>query len=79
MSEFYGKIALPAPDNISVPEFLFNGKHEIRPDRPPNTPCLIDEETGRFIYFEEVCMVLRHNLRSCLFMLNSSYKLKRII
>lgn len=53
--EFYdAEASLPhIPDNISLSRFILEYRHEIQPARG-NTPCLIDDSTGRQITLEEL-------------------------
>jgi 4-coumarate--CoA ligase len=41
-------------DDLTVPEFIFDYKHPHRPARPSNLPCMINDETGREVYLQEV-------------------------
>ncbi|GLB45464.1 putative phenylacetyl-CoA ligase [Lyophyllum shimeji] len=45
------------PDDLTVPQFIFDAEHECRPVRKPNVPCLpwlIEDETGRAIGEQEL-------------------------
>ncbi|KAJ7069962.1 phenylacetyl-CoA ligase [Mycena amicta] len=44
----------PIPDNLTVPQFQFDFLDPLRPKRPGNVPCLIDDASGRKISFEEL-------------------------
>lgn len=45
---------LAPPDDLTVPQLMFSYDHPTRPVRPKDLPCLIDDETGRAVYFEDV-------------------------
>lgn len=45
---------IPPPDDLTVPQLIFDYEHPTRPVRPPNLLCLIDDETGRGVGLEEV-------------------------
>ena len=44
------------PSNMTLPQFMLDDLHThyTRPERLPNTPCMIDEDTGKQVFFEEV-------------------------
>ncbi|GLB45474.1 putative AMP-binding enzyme [Lyophyllum shimeji] len=42
------------PDDLTVPQFIFDAVHECRPGRKPGVPWLIEDETGRAIGEEEL-------------------------
>ncbi|KDR82330.1 hypothetical protein GALMADRAFT_237577 [Galerina marginata CBS 339.88] len=42
------------PDNVTIPQFLFDYKHEIRPTRLSETPWLIQDDTGRKFWEAEL-------------------------
>ncbi|EMD41954.1 hypothetical protein CERSUDRAFT_110506 [Gelatoporia subvermispora B] len=46
--------ALDIPDDLTIPQFFLDTAHAARPDRSSDTPCLIEEDTGRKIYFSEL-------------------------
>ncbi|KAJ3777221.1 phenylacetyl-CoA ligase [Lentinula raphanica] len=47
--------AQDVPSNISVPRFLLDDyRHPTRPERLPETPCLIDDATGDKVFMEEL-------------------------
>jgi len=45
-----------SPDNLTVPQFLLDDTygHGTRPTRTPDTPCIIDNETGRKVFLDEL-------------------------
>jgi len=43
------------PDDVTVPQFIFDSEHELRPKRGSKVPWLIDDETGRKLFKSEVC------------------------
>lgn len=50
---------LPAiPDNLTVPQFIFDFEHSTRPTRDGKVPWLIEDETGRKIDGNEVETIL---------------------
>ncbi|KAJ7176674.1 phenylacetyl-CoA ligase [Mycena filopes] len=50
-----GPTLVAPPDNLTVPEFLFGtSQHVTQPKRLVDTPCLIDDETGRRVMLEEL-------------------------
>lgn len=54
MELYDAEASLPhIPDNISLSRFILEYRHEIQPARG-NTPCLIDDSTGRQITLEEL-------------------------
>ncbi|KAJ7729656.1 phenylacetyl-CoA ligase [Mycena maculata] len=42
------------PDNLSIPQFQLDVADLTRPPRHANIPCLIDDATGKQVYFEEL-------------------------
>ncbi|KAF7297833.1 Phenylacetyl-CoA ligase [Mycena kentingensis (nom. inval.)] len=44
----------PIPDNLTIPHFFLDHHHSGRPKRLQNVPCLIEDESGRKIYFDEL-------------------------
>ncbi|KIK51401.1 hypothetical protein GYMLUDRAFT_234109 [Collybiopsis luxurians FD-317 M1] len=46
--------APPIPDNLSLPQFLLQYKHSIRPNRPHNIPWFVNGINSRKIYEEEI-------------------------
>jgi hypothetical protein len=42
------------PDDLTLPQFIFDYKHTSRPTRSPEIPWLIEDETGRKIGVDEV-------------------------
>ena len=47
---------VPPRDDITLPQFILDdvGAESTRPVRPAHVPCLIDSETGKAVYLEEV-------------------------
>ncbi|OCH94731.1 phenylacetyl-CoA ligase [Obba rivulosa] len=45
---------LDIPDDLTIPQFFLDTSHAARPDRGAEIPCLIEEDTGRNIYFDEL-------------------------
>lgn len=41
-------------DDLTIPQFMLDSTHPLRPSRSANSPWLIEDETGRGIGFEEV-------------------------
>ncbi|CAL1695160.1 unnamed protein product [Somion occarium] len=56
MSEFSSPIGpLPdIPDNLTIPQFILDGRHPVRPNNEFLNPWLIEESTGRSVGFEQV-------------------------
>ncbi|KAF7365396.1 Phenylacetyl-CoA ligase [Mycena venus] len=56
MSEIHATAGiLPAiPDDLSIPQFQLDHDDPNRPARHTNIPCLIDDASGRKVYFEEL-------------------------
>lgn len=44
----------PIPDDLTIPQFLLDYYHPERPLRPKACPWLIEDGTGRTIFYEEV-------------------------
>ena len=44
------------PDDLTLPQFILNDVHShvTRPPRPAGTPCIIDEDSGMSVGFDEV-------------------------
>jgi len=42
------------PDDLTLPQFIFDYEHSSRPARNPNTPWLIEDETGRNVGEKEL-------------------------
>lgn len=42
------------PDDLTVPQFILDEHHPLRPNRPDTCPWLIEDATGRGIGYEEV-------------------------
>jgi hypothetical protein len=51
------ELDLKIPANVTVPQFLLDGRHFARLDHYPNAPWLIDSASGRAITRDEVRMV----------------------
>ncbi|KZP31139.1 phenylacetyl-CoA ligase [Athelia psychrophila] len=52
-SEF--EAALPhIPDNLSIPQFILDTQHAIRPSRPPQSPWVIEDATSKKVGYEEL-------------------------
>ncbi|PIL26715.1 transporter [Ganoderma sinense ZZ0214-1] len=47
---------VPPRDDITLPQFILDdvGAERTRPVRPAHVPCLIDSETGKIVYLEEL-------------------------
>ncbi|KZP07131.1 amp dependent CoA ligase [Athelia psychrophila] len=57
MTEFislFGPLVDPIPDDISVAQFILDRDHPRRPVRPTDTAWLIDDATGRKVFYEEL-------------------------
>lgn len=55
MTEFHAAGVLPGvPDDLTIPQFILDYHHPLRPVRPQGTPWLIDDATGRTVDYEEV-------------------------
>ncbi|KJA20114.1 hypothetical protein HYPSUDRAFT_43470 [Hypholoma sublateritium FD-334 SS-4] len=53
--EFHPQQPAPfVPDDLTVPQFIFDGTHESRPDRRPAIPWLVEDATGRKIFEDEL-------------------------
>ena len=50
---------VPPRDDITLPQFILDdvGAERTRPVRPAHVPCLIDSETGKTVYLDEVRVV----------------------
>lgn len=42
------------PDNLTIPQFILDGNHPVRPLKNTLTPCLVEDATGRLVGYEEV-------------------------
>jgi 4-coumarate--CoA ligase len=51
------------PDDLTVPQFIFECKHPSRPARRPDIPWLIEDETGRRIGEHEVSVITANYLK----------------
>lgn len=47
------------PDDLTIPQFIFEFKHGTRPTRGSDVPWLIEDETGRGIGGNEVSLIIR--------------------
>ncbi|OBZ76955.1 hypothetical protein A0H81_03408 [Grifola frondosa] len=60
---------IPAPDDLTVPQFIFDvNAHPTRPARREETPCFIEEESGRPVYISELrsrTNALAKGIRAC--------------
>ena len=45
------------PDDLTLSQFIFDYEHSLRPTRGPNSPWLIEDDTGRKIGEDEVSAV----------------------
>ncbi|KAF7965524.1 hypothetical protein HWV62_43070 [Athelia sp. TMB] len=64
MTEFtslFGPLTDPIPDDVSVAQFILDKHHPRRPVRPAHTPWLIDDVTGRKVFYEEVACIFSPN------------------
>jgi hypothetical protein len=60
--EIYAQEPSPyVPDNITVPQFVFDTLHKARPPRKNGMPWLIQDETGKKFGEAEVRAKLLHN------------------
>ena len=50
---------VPPRNDITLPQFILDdvGAERTRPVRPAHVPCLIDSETGKTVYLDEVRVV----------------------
>ncbi|KAJ7043903.1 phenylacetyl-CoA ligase [Mycena alexandri] len=62
----------PIPDDLTVPQFQLDTIDPTRPLRHANIPCLVDDASGRQIYFEE----LRERTRGLANALSSLYSIE---
>ena len=46
------------PDDSSIPQFLLDSWHPLRPRRPIGAPWVIDDESGNTLDYEQVSQVL---------------------
>jgi len=46
------------PDNLTLPQFIFDYEHPSRPTRSPTIPWLIEDDTGRKIGEDEVSAII---------------------
>lgn len=42
------------PDNLTIPQFIFDYSHPLRPNRPEGLPCLVVDKTSRTLGLPEV-------------------------
>ncbi|KZP31129.1 hypothetical protein FIBSPDRAFT_849630 [Athelia psychrophila] len=57
MTEFtslFGALDDNIPDDVSVAQFILDRHHPRRPVRPADAPWLIDDVSGRKVFYEEV-------------------------
>ncbi|KAH9950864.1 phenylacetyl-CoA ligase [Amylocystis lapponica] len=57
MTLFYSRVPwIAPPTNLTLPQFLLDElhAHPTRPDRPLDVPCVIDEESGKKLYFQDL-------------------------
>ncbi|KAF9033174.1 hypothetical protein BJ165DRAFT_1515946 [Panaeolus papilionaceus] len=55
MTEFCAAVSLPpVPDNITIPQFIFQPKCMTRPVRPANVPVFVDDATGKALFYDDV-------------------------
>ncbi|KIL59197.1 hypothetical protein M378DRAFT_111242 [Amanita muscaria Koide BX008] len=53
--EFHSAGPLPVvPDDLTIPQFMFDYKHPNRPERDPNSPWMIENDTGRQFLHEDI-------------------------
>ncbi len=66
MPDFYSKVGkLPhVPDDLSLPQFILDHDHPIRPKRPKDVPWLVTDKSGRKMGLDEVCPSITSNLRT---------------
>lgn len=72
--EFHSLSAIPfptVPDDLSIPQFMFNATHPNRPTKDPNVPWIIENDTGRHVFGEEI----RHRTDALKNSLHFKYKL----
>ena len=43
------------PDDLTLPQFMLDSHHPLRPIRPTHVPWFIDNASGRSVAHEEVC------------------------
>lgn len=43
------------PDDLSIPQFILDSQHEMRPDRPQGLPWLVADKSGKALGLNEVC------------------------
>ncbi|KAF8968998.1 phenylacetyl-CoA ligase [Flammula alnicola] len=49
--EFHAHLPAPhIPDDVTIPQFIFDSNHETRPKRKNETPWLIEDETGKKLF-----------------------------
>ncbi|KAI0686321.1 phenylacetyl-CoA ligase [Cytidiella melzeri] len=59
------------PDDLTVPQFVFDYTHPTRPERPLDLPCMVEDETGREVYLHQ----LKARTNAFAAWLQESYKL----
>ncbi|KAM6493631.1 hypothetical protein JOM56_009992 [Amanita muscaria] len=60
------------PDDLTLPQFIFDGKHPNRPERGPDIPWIIENDTGRRYSGEDI----RRRTLALAHALHIKYKLK---
>lgn len=52
----YSSLLPSIPDDQTLPQFMFSYKHQTlnRPERPAAVPCIIQDHTGKKVYWEEL-------------------------
>ncbi|KIY51233.1 amp dependent CoA ligase [Fistulina hepatica ATCC 64428] len=74
MSDFRGprELRVSIPDNLTIPQFVFDYTSFLRPQRPTNVPWLIQDHTGKQVFTEEI----RHRTQNLTKWLNANWKLR---
>ena len=54
------------PDDLTLPQFLLDKSHPLRPTRPAGSPWVIDDESGKTLDYEQV--------RACVIADSPSYR-----
>lgn len=64
MSEIYGpSLETFVPDDLTLPQFILDSSHPLRPIRPSHVPWFIEDAGGRGVGHEEVrCVVHSHDV-----------------
>ncbi|PPQ88581.1 hypothetical protein CVT25_009961 [Psilocybe cyanescens] len=50
------------PDDLSIPQFILDSHHEMRPDWPQGLPWLVADKSGRTLGLDEACIDLKANI-----------------